>query len=239
MSSKVQPSDAGTKYNLPADIREVARLRGEVVAWTHLDPALEKELGTYMFWRTCGPFVVMPCLWLHLCILCPCLCCAKIVGQNAAKSQYWVLTEKELKVISMDHDKCCCPGICKSGNNVKTIPVDNITDCGLDAKGNGCANKCSGDLPVVYVDTASGGQSQEGHTHEAVGLGLANYEWFIDEVMNRRNDVKNAPSAQFMSRPSDGKSVEERMAELTKLRDMGILTSDEYEKKRNEIIASI
>jgi len=70
MSSKAPPN-AGTKENLPANIREIARLHDEVVAWIH---------SIYQ-------------------------------AHHLQGYQYWVLSEKELKVISLDHDGCCIPAV--------------------------------------------------------------------------------------------------------------------------------
>jgi hypothetical protein len=146
------------------------------------------------------------------------------------------LAEQELKVVSLDHDICCHY---RSGDTVKTIPLENITDCGLDARGSGVGNNCTGDLSVIYVDTASSG-GKNGTSHEAMGLGLQNVEWFLQEVMNRRDVVKGAPVAQSMLRaPGDSKSTEVRIAEIQNLRDKGIITAEEYDTKRQEIIATI
>jgi len=175
----------------------------------------------------------------------PCLYNGKVAAENAARSQYWMLTDRDLKIVSMDHDNCCCPGVIKSGNIVKSVPLENITDCGLDARGTGCVNDCAGDLPTIYVDTASSG----GGCHEAVGLGLENYNWFIQKVLSQRNIVKGggegsmgglqSPMPLTMARTVTDKSAQERIAEITQLRHQGILTQEEFVQKRQEIISSI
>jgi hypothetical protein len=125
-----------------------------------------------------GPLVVLPCFWPYLLFLWPCLWSAATRVENAARSQFWILTEQELRIVSLDHEGCCIAGCVKSGVNCKVIPLENITDAGLDATGKGFLNKCAVDLPTIYVDTASSGNtaSSVGRGH---GLALPNYESFI------------------------------------------------------------
>ena len=70
--------------------------------------------------------------------------------------------------------------------------------------------------------------------------------------MNQRNIVKGGqggmgmnmgmqspPMAASMSRPGTDKSAQERIAEITHLKDQGLITQQEFDQKRQEIIASI
>jgi len=248
------PPNAGLNHNLPDHIRNAANLHSsQIVAWTKLDPALAQELGRYFCFRTFGP-LLLPCFWVHFLILWPFFFAGKALSENAARSQYWILTTTELNIVSLDHDQMCIPGICKSGDIVKTVPLENITDCGFHARGTGAANNCAGDVPSIYVDTASScnNNTSEGGGHEAVGLGLENYQWFIQQVLNQRNIVKGGqggmgmnmgmqspPMAASMSRPDADKSAQERIAEITHLKDQGLITQQEFDQKRQEIIASI
>jgi hypothetical protein len=232
-----------TKLNLPEHVRQVAGLRGDVITWTQIDPDLENQLGRYACCRTFGPLLVLPCFWPHLLILWPCLWSTATNIENTARSQYWIVTEQELRIVSLDHDACCIPGSVKSGVICKTIPLENITDAGLDAIGKGWLNKCAVDLPTIYVDTASVSQG-----HEAVGLALANYESFIRQILDSRDAYKAAqrsvPSTMSMVRVDNdsyvgGKSPAERIANITELRENGILSQQEYDQKRKEIISSM
>jgi hypothetical protein len=250
-NSKAAPVDAGTATNLPPDILKRAHVRSPVIAWSHLDPELQGELGRFLCTRIFGAFLFCPCFWPHLCFIWPCLYSKKVALQEDVKSQWWILTQDELKILATDHDTSCCPGTCRTGDRVKSIPLENITDCGLNGCGTGIGNKCAGDLPSVYVDTASsGGSTSNGNRHEAVGLALKNYEWLIQQILDRRDIVKgrngvaggetvyDAPMAQVVD-DRGGKSAEERLAEVKALRDKGILTEEEFQQKRQEIIAAI
>lgn len=81
-----------------------------------------------------------------------------------------------------------------------------------------------------------------------MGLALANYESFIRQILDSRDAYKaghhSGPSAMYMQRVDNvgfvgGKSSAERIAEITELRDSGILSQQGYDEKRKEIISSI
>jgi hypothetical protein len=246
-SQMPNPTNVGTKHNLPEHVRAVAGLRNEVIAWTTLDPEHEGDIEGYAFCHSFGPLLV------HMIILSPCLCAACIGLSKKSKNQYWILTENELKIVSMSYDQCCFPGCFQSGNTVKTIPLENITDCGMHTIGNACGNQCVGSLPSVYVDTAS---SREG-LHEAEAVALAGHEWFVRETLNRRDIVKQGGGAAvpihstFAPTPvmatavamergdTTRRSAAERINEITQLHQSGILTNEQYEKKKQDIVDSI
>ena len=90
----------GTDQNLPRHIRDMAGLRHRVVAWTTVNPAY--DIDKYVTTRVFGIFI-LPCFWPHLILMWPCLCAARTATTNAAKSQYWILDEKELKIVYENH----------------------------------------------------------------------------------------------------------------------------------------
>lgn len=253
----------GTAYDLPVEIRKIASLRSEVMSWTKLDPDLYGEIDAFYCMSTFKVFVV-PCFWPHLLFLWPCLCSAKTAGVNAAKSQYWILTERELKIIQVDHDSTCIPGLMTSGNDIKTIPLENITDCAVDNAGRGCLDA---EIASIHVDTANA--TPYGRCREATGIGLANHEEFIRKILNQRDLVKCSSgggvmvpistvatpviASVLMDRTSakvggstttppvtnQASSVADRIQVVKELYDRGILTHAEYEQRRQEIIATI
>jgi hypothetical protein len=233
-------------------------LRNEVIAWTSLDPAHARDIYSIVFFQRFGP-LLMPLFWPHMIILSPIICNILFVAKNEIASTYWILTETELKIVTKGHDQYCFQGCVQSGNIVKTIPLENITDCGLVSKSTGCVARFTGDLPSIYVDTAR----SNGHAHEATGLALADQEWFIQEILNRRDVVKQGhgmvagvalpmDTSSYFETPTlvatavamerggtNPRSAEERIKELTKLREGEFLTNEQYEKKKQEIIDSI
>jgi len=167
--------------------------------------------------------------------------------ENEFRSQYWVLTQDELRVVSLDHDASCCTGCSRTGDKVQSIPLENITDCGKDNRGNGCCNNLAGDLPTIYIDTASSGKASSGtsQNHEAVGYALKNYDWMVTSILSQRDIVKAgrlapvAPVGQVIAVRGDAKTVKERLAELQNLLDSGVISYQEYTKKREDIISSL
>ena len=53
--NKQSTVDSGDNSNLPDFVRDIAKPRSDVVAWTRLDPALDAELGKFVCFRTFGP----------------------------------------------------------------------------------------------------------------------------------------------------------------------------------------
>ena len=148
------------------------------------------------------------------------------------------------------HNGCCST----IGDRVKSIPLDTITDCGIAAQDSGCG-KCYTGAPSIYIDTASSGGNagQNASRHEAVGYGLSGYDWLVTEIIARRDTLKGhnhhlsspqppPPIYNGMDRGESskkGESVESRFQKIKDLRNLGLLDESEYEKKRQEIIASI
>ena len=238
-----QQTPLGIDQNLPTEIRDIAGLRNRVLAWTTIDPSY--NIDKYVSARIFG-FFVCPLFWPHLLLMWPCLLATKSKAVNMAKSQYWILDERELKIVTTNHEESCIPGLCTSGNVVKSIPLSNITDCGFDESGKGFFNSMSGDMPTIYIDTASSGVKGG---HEAFGLGLNNSKAFIDAILHQRDLVTGGPGNVNVSTTPVQEAVvvlgqsqnntAERLGQVKDLFDSGVLTASEYEKKRQEIIASI
>jgi hypothetical protein len=241
MTSKLPSYPAlETDATLPADIRAIANARHPVVTWTALDPSREAEVDGYAFNVVCG--FVPPCFW-------PCLFGPKVNLVNSIRGQYWILTETELKVIVTRHDASCIPGCHEVGDVVQTIPLENITDCGVIGRAQSLLNRS---LPGIYVDTAS---VRPGQGHEATGIALAAQERFVQAVLNQRDNVKGGqaagtPSAvvtttaaaatayPVMERGAE-RPAAERIKEITALYESEVITKDEFDRKRQEIIDSI
>jgi Short C-terminal domain len=230
-----RPHNVGTSHNLPEEIR--ARLGGSsVVAWTTLDEAYAPTLGQTTCCLTCGPLMICPCFWPHLIILSPCLCMAKTALDVTIRNTFWILTEQDVKIFvrSANYAGCCY----KSGDTLKSVPLTQITDCGIQAPTQGCCGDCVKSIPTIYIDTAS---VREGQQHEAVGYGLAGYEWFVAAILRQR-DSRNITPITAIATPmerGEPETVERRLEQISNLLERGVLTKEEYERKRQEIIASI
>ena len=122
---------------------------------------------------------------------------------------------------------------------MKSIPLLNITDCGFDESGAGRFNTMSGDLPSIYVDTASSGDD-----HEVTGLALKNSKAFVDAILTQRDKVSGGVSAMTgtTNSPPDKStdtSITDRLNSLKELHEKGVLTAKEYEVQRQKNISSI
>jgi hypothetical protein len=180
------PHDVGTKDNLPRDVAEIAILRSEVIAWTAFDPELELDLERFAFGEVFKYFLICPCAWPFLVILLPCLCCGKKNLQHRIRNQYWILTETDLKIVTMSYEECCIPGCESTGDSVHSIPLDTIIHSGAKTFGFECYH--SYQLPAIFVDTSYHVAKWDTCSpQEAVGYGLAHQIWFIREILNRRD----------------------------------------------------
>jgi hypothetical protein len=247
MTSKLPsfPFALESDATLPPDIRAMANLRNRVIAWTALDPNHDAEVDGYVCSRKFGIFL-LPCLWPYLILCLPCGLAEMAKTTNMIRCQYWILTETELKIVIPSHDAICIPGYFETGDSVKTIPLENITDCGISARARGLVNECAGSLPEIYVDTAS----TQGKSHEATGISLAGYERFVQAVLNQRDIVKClaippsdgtlVAATAFATYPTmergNDRTSAERIMEITCLYESRVLTKDEFDEKRREII---
>ena len=253
MTSKIpRPPNVGTSADVPDDLCSLAHLqRNNVIAWVTLDEQFEGKIGHVTCCASFGVFVFLPCFWPHLLIIWPCLLAVKLSADRVIRNTYWILTTTEIKVIVKSHAGCCGT----NGDQVKSIPLDTITDCGVMAKNTACC-KCYEGVPTIYVDTASSGARSSEHSsskHEAVGHGLAGYDWFMAEILARRETLKghnNTPHhlssssspivyAHAEMERGESSTVESRLQKIIELRNLGVLSEVEYEKKRQDIIASI
>jgi hypothetical protein len=203
--AKVVLSSIGTKFNLPQDVRETADLRSEVIAWTTLDPELSDDIATYLCINTVGASIALPCFWPLIAMGSPCLCAHFMSAENELRSQYWILTEFELKIVSLSYSVFTLPGVgYESGTAVRTIPLECIVDCCVVDRGRGYLNLFVAALPEIIVETAS---VVNGRT---TGVALVDYERFIREILNQRDivlcrgrkegDVNLAPTMERGSR---------------------------------------
>jgi hypothetical protein len=182
-------SSIGTKFNLPQDVREIADLRSEVIAWTTLDPELSDDIASYLCINNVGTLIALPCFWPLLAMSSPCLCAHFMSAENELKSQYWILTEFELKIVSVSYSVFALPGVgYESGTAVRTIPLESIIGCCVVARGRGYLNLFVAALPE---SVASG---------RTTGVALVDYERFIRVILKQRDIVFCRGLASTMER---------------------------------------
>ena len=222
---------------LPMDVKMAANVeRGtRVIAWTDFDPANESKL------KKCSlcPWAIIPCLI-------PIILPIRTMYSSVARvihEQFWVLTETELKVVTLAHTInvcCCCP--IRVNQQVQVIPLANITHAQIRTQPLEpvtFGNPFPVGTPSLYVHTVSTGS----HRPEAVGIGLRDIDEFFHRMMEQRNIVRNSGGGGAQntaySPPGGNGSVEERLTTLKRLYEQGLVSKDEYEFKRQEIISSL
>lgn len=214
-------------------------LRGkQVLAWTLFDS--DHDIVQYACCSTCGKFLLVPCFWPHFVLLSPCLLASCIGKINLIASQYWVLTETDLRIIHLDHDTTCLPYCWRTGVSVRTIPLEKISDIGLDSRGRGVLNLCVGDVPVISVETAALSDKKQDND-ESRGIGLHNHQWFVEQVLDQVELVRNPVRTNRLGNRNDksDKSSLERMQELKTLHERGFVSTEEYEQQRQMILQAI
>ena len=240
------PPNVGTSSDLPDDLVRVAHLeRTNVVAWATVDEEFEDKIWMATCCQHFGVFFFLPCFWPHLIVLSPCLLTRKISADDTIQNTFWVLTTTEVKVIMVSHEHICCY---TKGAQVKSIPLDSITDCGISAPDTGCGD-CVTTVPTIYIDTASSSarSSNDAGGHEEVGYGFSGYDWFASEICARRDKLRgqnqHIPVAYAEMDRGDQiepvSTIEDRLQKIRDLHNGGLVTDVEYEKKRQDIIASI
>jgi hypothetical protein len=231
------PYNVGTRHNLPEEIRAmIGSNASSVIAWTTVDEE-EWDIERATCCMTFGPFLFLPCFWPHLIVCCPFFCFKKWLSSMDIRNTYWILTEHDVKIFCCGFGDACCY---TSGDSLVSIPLLQITDCGIQTPSQGCCGECVSALstiPTIYIDTPS--TPREGKHHEAVGHGLAGYEWFLSAILQQREWQRRQMVTSRVMERGDSETVERRIQKITNLLESGIMTKEEYNKKRQEIFASI
>ena len=249
-----RPSNVGTGADIPDDLARVAHLqRSNVVAWVTLDEKYKDAVGDLLCAQNFA-ICIFPCFWPLLPICVPCIIASKISDELTIQNTYWVLTTTDIKIIVNSHDGPCGGS---KGLQVKSIPLDSITDCGISTPDSGCC-ACDAAVPTIYIDTASSGarnSDDNGPRHEAMAYGLSGYDWLVAEIIVRRDALRghhhHAAAAPMVTVPAalaemdrgdqtePSSTIESRLQKIDDLRNRNMLTQLEYENKRQEIIGSI
>jgi hypothetical protein len=179
----------GNDRNLPPNVRAraVAGLRSPTIAWTTMDPKYERDfhewISDFMMRVVCVPVwifiaksMVLP-MWVTVCFM-----LIPVKHNTHPRNYYWILTETELKIVMVNHEKVFLKGIKQSGGFVRTIPLNSIIACGVEF------GKQKPLVPQLYVDIAEPKEDKDGTlTHTAEGLALAGPDWLAQEILRRRD----------------------------------------------------
>jgi hypothetical protein len=256
----MRPNSVGTIHNLPDDVRMMAGLQhpdaaaADVVVWTTFDTEFEHAITTpsMVCCRIVWISVLLPCICPCVTIMSPCIYTKARAQQHAIRHQHWILTDRDVKIVILP-------------NVVHSIPFCDIINCYVQEPSPTMR------MPTLYIDTASSlarvpasvDRQSMGYNaatfYAAAGMGLVDYNWFLTEILRRRDHLKmelpTVPAASAMveatfvvepttaidrgSTTNRNESIERRIQIIVDLHHRGIVTKEEYEMKRQEIIASI
>lgn len=239
---------------LPADFAPIVQraARSRIIDFLQPDPTWEAE--KYFLCSqvaACWP-LLLPCFWPHAVIVCTLggSCC--LVGNAAAtagmmKSRAFVLTEREVLIIQKECSSCYCCFTpcsgCTTGEIIETLPLANITDLVFQGKGsNCCVTACITPPTEVLLQTNTGcGVGQGTNKMPLAAMLGANREAiqrFKHAVLDQRDSLTGqvAPTPMALGAPGHMAPAAQRMAQLKELQQQGLITAEEFERKRQAII---
>jgi hypothetical protein len=266
-NARLVASGLGTCEDLPDDVRELADLApgDRVVAWTCYDPDHEGNLCTARFAGTSfgvGDLGYIPCFWL--CFWpCYCLDLQKQLQQPRADTQvYWILGEKNLYQVRKRLDSCFVPGCCVVSRKSVAIPLEGIKPT-IHRLPSVCCIESPEAIGVMWwIDEC-------GNVFSSDAACLKNQKSFLKEIIKQRDEVASAQAvtgatAQITmgrggedqapsSAPSTAtaqitmdrgdlgwpRSIQERLQLITQLVSDGLVSQEDGDRKKQQILDSI
>jgi hypothetical protein len=191
------------KGGLPKHIRDIIGFQdgAPVIAWTSYDSKLPGSrwrnscvvIGTPILAVLClvyllFGFVISPVYFGLVFLILVFGLPFWIVRMAVSKHLFWVLTENQLYIVSKNHDCFASfPGVFVKGNSVFSVPIENVTDCGVVESvtmfGVEFPRTIFGvEFPrTIYVEVVSN------ISRRRVDANLANADDFVKAVLNQRN----------------------------------------------------
>ncbi|GMI27907.1 hypothetical protein TeGR_g2764 [Tetraparma gracilis] len=203
------------------------------------------------------------CMMVHPIVLCcaPCIitsnvCCLKENIKDKVEATHVAISRDGVRYVVDRHPSGCRMSFQDQGLVSKTIPFNKITDCDVSEPAGKSGPICcmvENVLTTVNIDTASSGgvvtaDGAGGKNHELTLPGLVDPHQFKSDIwaMVRGDGVDGvggtASTVQVtgmaMARGA-AEGVEERMDALTRLREQGFVSSEEFEEKRKAILEDL
>jgi len=242
MLSHHKPSFGNGNEGIPTVASEASKNR--LIIWCTPDSAYARK----MYWKSLlndtamGELMFLPCFWPHALVMClgPHSCFeASSISRNQ-QATYWLVTDEELLIVSLEHPTSCFSCGCQSPREVKNIQWSEITTVEYTVD----ISCCVSGLKTLTISLVTG------HRHDLVGV---NHNCTIrDSILSRISqgdstgtDVLNGNGgsdgiAMTDINQLDGEpTAENRFEVLHDLREMGYITDEEFERKRQEIIESV
>lgn len=248
---------SGTNTNdMPEELRDALKDKINTVKYWSI-PDNTQPITKAVACLSMAPLIMLPCFWPHLIIMsCPMCVCAAFQKKKILATSV-VVTETSVEVITTEYDVCCIPGCYKKGKEIRSIPFEKITDVTLETRDKGFCSACIYDVASLKimdgtfdVHNRPGGSKIQAHENVELLRDKILEEKEIDRhkhsgaqlmqnMMNMGNGVTQVAPMMIHGESSAPVSAEQRLSEIKSLLDKGILTQEEYNKKRSEIISSM
>lgn len=256
---------SGDKYNIPHEVKEALpeAKQEATILWAKADPSLPTCRG--MWCEALAPMLMLPCFWPHaLCLCFPFAMCA-LARKNTVLSQNIVITDSSIEYINLPHDTCCIPGCYVKSLVVRSVPINIVESVIIDYKDSGCLACCYPDFPKLRILDGTMSSGSRRHAAQHVGTllyGYSNVQEIRDTILavkeGRGGDhfnepvyapahaeyAKGSPSAPpveitqvQIEEGSNG--VKKRLEDLKQLLDTGLITPEDYEKTKSNILSSM
>jgi hypothetical protein len=256
-NERLDASGLGTRFDLPDDVFELADLApgDRVVAWTSYDPDHEGNLYT----ASCASksfapsSEILPCPWL--CLELP----KKLHRPREATQVYWILGEKNVYQVRKRLDSCFISGCCVVTSQSVAVPLKGIQPA-IRRLPSACCIESPEAIVLHWWPDPWGNSLGTG------AACLKNQKLFLKEILKQRDLVASSPSvasaasAQVIHRgvedqappsatntataqitmdrgDSDGpRSIPERLQLITQLLSEGLVSQEDFDRKKQEIL---
>jgi len=249
-ASKVQLLVENEDEALPQAVMDAllrAKNDSPILAWTQMDPMLESSLHKQlrMEWtKLCLQGLLFPCLF-------PCWAWDLCGQQTRRSEEIWVLTEESLYRVSLDTTFCGCAS---TGEEVLRLPLEDLSlywckDLQVEMPEAGCLRR---KVPMMNVagHEYNSVPNQRGPFKIACGYALKDVEVFAAAILRQHYLAKakaesmdrgQTPAAALpvVSAERQEDAIRDRLALAEKLRSEGLITEEEYQDKRQDILASL
>lgn len=237
----------GDASNMPPTLQNATgnlRERHRILYWSATDPTQPIQRGICCV--QAGPLIMLPCFWPHLLILGGPFCCAAWCMKQDVLARYIVLTEATVEIIEVEHDKCCVPGCYRKGQEINSIPLDQINDIQTEGKASGCVTCCVPQFTEMRILTAT--NAFVGRRGQLPGLAIyahTDVQELRNRIFSQRDIVRNggngvatAAVVQMIERDS-GQQATEKLIALKNMLDSGLITEAEHDEKKKDILKSM
>jgi hypothetical protein len=217
---------------------------GEVVAWWKIPTEYHKGVTL----KPILPLLVCPCFWPHAVVLSPCLCAYCFCSMKTLPTVSTILTKTHIVSTMMPTGPCAICG--NGGLDSKMINVNTIQGVSVDNVGTCCADLQAPSASVTLSTMHSTGGENPGMTNDEIQIYGSEPDKIAYLMRNRAKFgvgvVEPALAAPYAAQivraeppaPPAGDPMQQ-LTQLTAMKDAGLITEEEYAKKKNDILSSM